>query len=573
MFRNARVVMSSFGMSALCLTSFIVVAPTAEAVTTEETVMATWSPAEGLKVDISGVSFADSCYNATNLHHCNVYVQSFYVDPSGPWDISQSSIQVWPDNGPAGFAIPSSFTLSDYLPWTNPLHTHVQVTVSTVDGSTYGTSVAVSARVQVKDVLPKEPLLTWVQKWKPSTSNGYTEYAIYVSPGQRRFLPGEICDQMNCTYSLWAVSGSGEEFQIKNGGQLVGYINSDVLTGTIGNFTTNQRVFVRLTAADGRTEDSPHLAPPPSTNHVVSRGVDQTALTATLATAGLDAIAVCPAMQGFRRPQDSYTTEASIVCFEAYEAGGWTAVVQAIVNTFGAAGAGYLMYAATEAINNTSGDPGGSPAPITRPVPPPNASDPPGSTVSYVGDPYWGVMDRIETRMRVDVDPAYSPQNDDDWSTAARLCYAQGASQWNGVTAHPCETEKIFLPGLNVFQAAQHDAEAIVSNPAWVKLTRGQVPGVNAGWYSRDSRCFGTLPTATACDEYPYFSTVQGGPGASLKTIDAAQNSLEGTRLNQFYAVSRCNVPQGASFLVIPTVLPVADESTAVGPPTFWVCS
>jgi len=565
--------MSSLGISAICLTSFIVVAPTAVAAAGEATVVATWTPTDAqhptgeLRVDISGVSFASLCYDQT--HACYVTVESSYVDPSGPWDISQGIKDVHPVEMHSGNAMPSSFTLTNYFPGGVDLtpFTHVQVIVR------YGTSIAVSERVQVRDVLPVEPLLAWVNMWKPSTSNGYTWYQIMVSAGLRRFLPGEICWWNQCDYSLWVVDESGQEVMVNAGDQMFGNLNHDVLSGNVMTLSGASRVFVRLTAFDGRTEDSPHLAPTASPYDAVTRGVNVTALTATLTTVGLDAIAVCPAMQEFRRPQDSYTTEASIVCFDAYATGGWNAVVQAIVNTFGAAGAGYLMYATTQAINNTSGDPGGSPEPVTRPVPPPNPIDPPGSAVSYVGDPYWGVIDRIETRMRVDVDPAYSPQNDGDWSTAARLCFAQGASQWNGVTAHPCETEKIFLPGLDVFPAAQHDAEAIVSNPAWVKLTRGQVPGVNAGWYEADSRCFGTVPTATSCDEYPYFSTLQGGPGASLKTINAAQNSLEGSRLRSFYAVGRCNVPAGTSFLVIPTVLPDADESTAVGPPTFWVCS
>lgn len=57
------------------------------------------------------------------------------------------------------------------------------------------------------------------------------------------------------------------------------------------------------------------------------------------------------------------------------------------------------------------------------------------------------------------------------------------------------------------------------------------------------------------CDEYPYASTLEGGPGASLRLIAACQNRGCGARLGWFYRI--CNVPMGAaaeSFLVLPLI-------------------
>lgn len=570
MLRIVRVGVSVLAVSAITLT--VVLAPAAVAADGEATVVATWSPPDEqhptneLSVDISGISFASTCYDPTL--ECKVWVESSYLDPSGPWDFSNSSKQVWPVEMNGGKAMPSFFTVTNYWPNSATPYTHVQVVVK------YGTSVAVSNRVQVKDVLAEEPLLAWAHTWKPATSNGYTQYVMLVSAGQRRSLPGEICWQMTCNYSLWVVSGSGQEVRINAGGQLSGNLNSDLLVGTVGNLANDERVFVRLTATDGRTEDSPRLAPPESPDHVVTRGVDVSALTTSLVASGLAVEEACLPLQAFRTPQDIGTvTAATQGCIDAYATGGWAAVARTIATVRNAAGAAMTLSNLYDLVSDTP-DGQGQPQPtLPRPVPAPNPSDPQGQTPNYMGDPYWTLVDRIDTRLREDADPQYAPASDSEWSTAAKQCFAQTTATWNGVTGHPCETEKIFLPGLDVFEAAQHDAEAIASNPAWVKLTRGKASDYSPRWYLADSRCFGSVSDGTACDEYPYGSTLQGGPGASLKTINAAENSLEGTKLNQFYAAIHCNVPQGANFLVIPTVLPDAVESTSVAPPTFWVCS
>ncbi len=64
----------------------------------------------------------------------------------------------------------------------------------------------------------------------------------------------------------------------------------------------------------------------------------------------------------------------------------------------------------------------------------------------------------------------------------------------------------------------------------------------------------------TACDEFPFRSTTQAGPGASLRTIDATDNKSAGARAGNFYARCGLNTTGAAStaFLVVPQpALPV----------------
>src|SRR5262249_45547212 len=53
-----------------------------------------------------------------------------------------------------------------------------------------------------------------------------------------------------------------------------------------------------------------------------------------------------------------------------------------------------------------------------------------------------------------------------------------------------------------------------------------------------------------ACDEYPYASTTEGGPGSSVALVPSGENSSHGSLLFWFYV--RCTViPDGYSLLSV----------------------
>jgi len=131
--------------------------------------------------------------------------------------------------------------------------------------------------------------------------------------------------------------------------------------------------------------------------------------------------------------------------------------------------------------------------------------------------------------------------------------------------AEECEDMPIFAPGDNVREAAQHDLDAItLVNSAWVQLNRSTSPPVGDGWYASTPPCVtGTYVGSThQCDEYPFQSTSQAGPGASLRVIDGPDNVNEGGYLSLFY--TQCGVGDGEPYLVLPIpTQPPLPRSTA----------
>jgi hypothetical protein len=78
-------------------------------------------------------------------------------------------------------------------------------------------------------------------------------------------------------------------------------------------------------------------------------------------------------------------------------------------------------------------------------------------------------------------------------------------------------------------------------------------------WYTRTAYatlCGKAAPGyskgVTNCDEYPYYSTSEGGPGASLENINGKQNALEGRLLQDFAGPLGCNLSPGDAYTVIP---------------------
>jgi hypothetical protein len=134
-----------------------------------------------------------------------------------------------------------------------------------------------------------------------------------------------------------------------------------------------------------------------------------------------------------------------------------------------------------------------------------------------------------------------------------------------------CSSLPIFATGVtDVPEATEHDRKAITRRvPAWVLLNREYTEGkAGQGWAT--GRCDPPAGVEQDCDEYPFFSTFQGGPAAipepRLEAISRHDNRSQGNKLQHFYGVNGCNVPPPDPFLVIP--LPRAS-----GLPTLEVCN
>jgi hypothetical protein len=120
-----------------------------------------------------------------------------------------------------------------------------------------------------------------------------------------------------------------------------------------------------------------------------------------------------------------------------------------------------------------------------------------------------------------------------------------------------CTELPIFASGdLDVPQATKHDLEALLHYPGWVKLNyEGRLGKPNPEWYTSYPVCEENS-VSLHCDEFPFFSTEQGGgnaiPRPSLKLIDGKQNTRQGRKLGRFYAACGVNVGKGKPFLNVP---------------------
>jgi hypothetical protein len=153
------------------------------------------------------------------------------------------------------------------------------------------------------------------------------------------------------------------------------------------------------------------------------------------------------------------------------------------------------------------------------------------------------------------------------------------------------ERTQFCFVGADAGQAALHDAEAILQNPAWAMLTYESTEDKEATplprrWYNRVEYrvvCPKPRPDDQHCDEYPFFTSVEGGPGASLKIVPEGDNVAEGIALKRMQYDRDCNMARDASgaktqpgsftqrFFVVPVA--VGEPGGIVtGMPSFHVC-
>lgn len=182
--------------------------------------------------------------------------------------------------------------------------------------------------------------------------------------------------------------------------------------------------------------------------------------------------------------------------------------------------------------------------------------------------------------------------------TIARTCVAYAAAA--GDPTDRCLTDPIFIPGADAGAAAVHDAKVIAHVPEWYRLTYmsgkdkqdTQLGDVKRRWYENRMGCDPKRePRGVECDEYPFYTTVEGGPAAYTRTplvleeVPVAENKAEGNALQRMQNDPRCNMatitkprstPGSGSqqFIVVPMAVPVPRTSPVqyFGPASFHVC-
>lgn len=181
------------------------------------------------------------------------------------------------------------------------------------------------------------------------------------------------------------------------------------------------------------------------------------------------------------------------------------------------------------------GDPEGPPT--QRPLPP------------ALPNNIWKIVPKANRLTAVELTPEEKQIVVTQCLNLAARAEIDGMQRCNGQTP-------IFLSGRSdVPEPTQHDLEAFLTNPAWLELNRKSPPN-DRGWLEHHPSCAGRIPDVLDCDEFPFNSTQQGGqfanPPVSLRVLDAPQNRLQGTKLNQFYSHLYCQVDDGDEFLAIP---------------------
>jgi hypothetical protein len=188
-----------------------------------------------------------------------------------------------------------------------------------------------------------------------------------------------------------------------------------------------------------------------------------------------------------------------------------------------------------------------------------------------------GGPSRLLQRTRLE---GYGYSADPDPQGSARKIYAQcvrlATFAGSGIPRGACDSMPIFAPGSDVEEATQHDFDVIYATPRVQQLTAMTAAeklssGLPRSWVDRvvygdvcpQPRPVDADGNRLECDEYPYYSSDEGGPDSDgailsdqLRLIDKTQNGLEGTMLYGFYNVCGLTTPAPGSperkYLVIP---------------------
>jgi len=182
----------------------------------------------------------------------------------------------------------------------------------------------------------------------------------------------------------------------------------------------------------------------------------------------------------------------------------------------------------------------------------------------------------------LDVDPAdvkrFLDQNQTDFNNKSNGLRLQSLveariafrSCLDTATRAQCFTLKVFLPGSDIQGTTDNDRNAIFElnsrprHPAILHWAPKPDRTAKRQWYYNDPHKENKANPCEhlqdlSCDEYPFNSTIEGGPQPgrpfpSLASVPLAENKLQGTRLQQFYLACQLTSPDrnDARFVVAP---------------------
>ena len=278
------------------------------------------------------------------------------------------------------------------------------------------------------------------------------------------------------------------------------------------------------------------------------------------------------AMPGAPHTNVTTTNDPGWICLVDQAAGkSIKEIIADVAARGGAAGvAGWLIFTGTPA-STSEGDPPTYPPPPPPPPARPYTPEPPQTLPDAWDAPIAQAAQQI-----LALNPA-AELTDAQAAEIARHCAWLAAEA--ALSLGDCGKEKlpIFVSGasrngVSIAEATKHDLRALGRFPAWFKLNYEKgTTKTNRRWYSGDPDCAGSgAGTGNDCDEFPFFSTEQGGQFGALRTgrmpdlepVASLDNQTQGRgALAAFYSACamRTGAPQadgnavgGDAFLVLP---------------------
>lgn len=174
--------------------------------------------------------------------------------------------------------------------------------------------------------------------------------------------------------------------------------------------------------------------------------------------------------------------------------------------------------------------------------------------------------------------PKSAPQLSGEYSAAAKQtvmtqCVQLVSIALIGDPIATCKSRPIFSSGQSdVPESTNHDIAALSQTPQWIQLhyrSAAENPSYD-GWQKSQPACASTT-AAQNCDEYPFFSSQEGGgqavPAPSLKKIDKLDNQKQGSNYSSFLSVCNIYSATDKTFLAVP-IPPIFDTV-----PTLAICN
>jgi len=337
------------------------------------------------------------------------------------------------------------------------------------------------------------------------------------------------------------------------------------------------------------TGSGPPVVDVRGTSSVSVRNIDPSAYLDAIAVAGMAVSAdeACLPLNQLRTPADQGSVSQAFTACEAMAQGASLNVALAWIAAHYGPDAVRLVYAWLYSGTHAA-DGGLHPLPPYDPAHPPTYSDRAYPVPSGLELVPQALVENVARDIEARPDAQKSPSLRNNPSlvrAVAQACLQQSARMMfegdGWVTRNPCGTSTIFFPGTAAEAAANHDEDVIMGNPTLMRLnymsrTAKRASGILPTWKDPDPACAArSAIDNTACDEYPFYSSEQGGPGADLMVIDADENSSEGGSLGSMTttcllksatpspAVGQAN-HDGDHYLVVPVA--------RLGLPTAFVC-